>query len=136
MILHTYVSQKPTKATIRWYCCGRSRFECKACLITDLHKTRVITEPEHNHNNSESHCEAAKARAKMIETAHTSRAPPNQIVVDTLNEFSPEVMAASGSMEAQRQAVRHVYQRKRPKDPKEMKDIPYPLPADYSKNIF
>ena len=38
----------------------------------------------------------------MLETANTSRAPPNQIVVDTLDEFSPEVVAASGSTDVHR----------------------------------
>ena len=133
---HTYIKQKPTKATLRWYCCHRNKFDCPATLITDLDKTRVITEPEHSHNESQSHCEAAQARARMIEAADISRAPPNQIVVDTLHEFSPEVVAASGSLEAHRQAVRRVHRRKRPRDPKEMKDIPYPLPADFSENLL
>ena len=131
-----YIKQKPTKTTLRWYCCSRALLNCPATLITDLNKTTVITEPEHSHNGSESHCEAARARARMLEAARTSRAAPNQIVVDTLHEFSAEVQAASGSTEAHRQAVRRVHRRKRPTDPKEMKDIPYPLPDDFSDNLL
>ena len=32
--------------------------------------------------------------------------------------------------------IPRVHQRKRPTDPKEMKDIPYPLPDDYSENLL
>ena len=76
-------------------------------MITDLHKTTVIQEPDNSHNGNIAKCEAAKARAKMLETA---AAPPYQVVVDTLHEFSPDVQAAPGSMEAHRQAVRRVHQ--------------------------